>query len=160
MKKLSVHLDTSVLGGCFESEFAPWSLGLMADFESGRFVPVVSEVLEAETVRAPAEVRDLYRQLVALAARVLTVGDEELSLFDAYAAHNILSNKYRDDMLHIAVASVASVDALVSWNFKHIVRFDKIRSFNAVNLEQGYKPVQIHSPREVTTYGTDRNRRG
>jgi hypothetical protein len=42
---------------------------------------------------------------------------------------------------------------LVSWNFKHIVRFDKIRLFNAVNLEYGYKPLQIFSPREVTTYG-------
>ena len=43
---------------------------------------------------------------------------------------------------------------LVSWNFKHIVRFDKIRLFNAVDLEHGYKPVQIFSPREVTIHGT------
>jgi hypothetical protein len=27
--------------------------------------------------------------------------------------------------------------------------------FNAVNLEQGYKPLSIRSPREVTTYGRD-----
>ena len=40
---------------------------------------------------------------------------------------------------------------LVSWNFKHIVRFDKIRLFNAVNQEQGYKSIEIYSPREVTT---------
>jgi len=41
------------------------------------------------------------------------------------------------------------------WNFKHIVRFDKIRLFNAVNIEFGYKPLQIFSPREVTTYGRE-----
>lgn len=29
-------------------------------------------------------------------------------------------------------------------------RFDKIRMFNSVNLEQGYKPLTIYSPREVT----------
>lgn len=58
-------------------------------------------------------------------------------------------------MLHIALATVADVDLLVSWNFKHIVRFDKIRLFNAVNLEQGYKPLAIHSPREVTTHETN-----
>ncbi len=58
-------------------------------------------------------------------------------------------------MLHIALATVAEVDLLVSWNFKHIVRFDKIRLFNAANLEQGYKPLVIHSPREVTTYGRE-----
>lgn len=40
---------------------------------------------------------------------------------------------------------------MVSWNFRHIVRFDKIRQFNAVNLEAGYKAIAIHSPREVAT---------
>lgn len=60
---------------------------------------------------------------------------------------------FYDDGLHIALATVAEADVLVCWNFKHIVRFDKIRLFNAVNLEYGYKPLQIYSPREVTTYG-------
>lgn len=35
------------------------------------------------------------------------------------------------------------------------VRLDKIRLFNAVNAEQGYRTVAIHSPREVTTHGRD-----
>ena len=55
-------------------------------------------------------------------------------------------------MLHIALATIADVDVLVSWNFRHIVRLDKIRLFNAVNIEQGYKPVSIYSPREVISY--------
>ena len=50
---------------------------------------------------------------------------------------------------------VADVDVLVSWNFRHIVRLDKIRLFNAVNIEQGYKPVSIYSPREVISYGQE-----
>ena len=33
--------------------------------------------------------------------------------------------------------------------------FDKIRLFNAVNIEFGYKPLQIFSPREVATYGRE-----
>ena len=31
----------------------------------------------------------------------------------------------------------------------------RIRLFNAVNIEFGYKPLQIFSPREVTTYGQE-----
>ena len=58
-------------------------------------------------------------------------------------------------MLHIALATIAEVDVLVSWNFKHIVRLDRIRLFNAVHLETGYKPIAIYSPREVTTHGED-----
>jgi hypothetical protein len=63
--------------------------------------------------------------------------------------------EHRNDLLHIALATIAGADIVVSWNFRHIVRFDKIRQFNAVNLEAGYKPIAIHSPREVTTYGTE-----
>ena len=32
------------------------------------------------------------------------------------------------------------------------MRFDKIRQFNAVNREAGYKEIEIYSPREVTRY--------
>jgi len=58
-------------------------------------------------------------------------------------------------MLHIAIATVADVDVLVSWNFKHIVRLDKILLFNGISLELGYRPVGIYSPREVATYGRE-----
>ena len=58
-------------------------------------------------------------------------------------------------MLHIAIAAVAEVDVVVSWNFRHIVRLDKIRLFNGVNLECGYKPLTIYSPREVATHGKE-----
>ncbi len=82
----------------------------------------------------------------------MVVNDESLSLLDAYKNHKILSEKFLEDMLHIALATIAEVDVLVSWNFKHIVRLEKIRLFNAVNLEQGYKPLNIFSPREVISY--------
>ena len=58
-------------------------------------------------------------------------------------------------MLHIAIASIANADVLVSWNFRHIVRLDKIRLFNVVNLEQGYGELRIYSPWEVMSYGND-----
>lgn len=52
----------------------------------------------------------------------------------------------------MAMASFAKIDVLVSWNFKHIVRFDKIRAFNAVNMLQGYGQIDIRSPLEVLHY--------
>jgi hypothetical protein len=55
-------------------------------------------------------------------------------------------------MRHIAVATIAAVDSLVSWNFKHIVRLEKIRLFNAVNVQLGYQGLNILSPREVATH--------
>lgn len=60
-------------------------------------------------------------------------------------------------ILHIALATVNKVDLVVSWNFKHIVHYDKIRKFNSVNIELGYKPIEIYSPREVTINERDKS---
>jgi hypothetical protein len=48
MKILRIYVDTSVIGGCFDAEFALWSNGLMQDFRLGTFRPVLSEVIAAE----------------------------------------------------------------------------------------------------------------
>ena len=100
-------------------------------------------------------VKQLFFELKGLAAPPLTTTPEALDLSARYAAHGIVPPRFRNDMLHIALATVADADILVSWNFKHIVRFDKIRAFNAVNLEAGYKTLAIHSPREVATYESE-----
>jgi hypothetical protein len=62
---------------------------------------------------------------------------------------NIVSKNYYSDALHIAVATVIGVDVLVSWNFKHIVNLNKIKLFNAANLEEGYSTLEIRTPLEV-----------
>ncbi len=155
MKIQRIYVDTSVIGGCFDSEFAKWSKGLTEDFRLGSFKPLLSEIISAEIENAPEEVQKLYGELLALNPEILSIDDETADLADAYQERNILTPKYYDDGLHIAVATVAEADMPVSWNFRHIVRAEKIRLFNAVNLEKGYKPIQIYSPREVTVYGAD-----
>jgi hypothetical protein len=101
---------------------------------------------------APESVRDLHQELLTLAERVLPITEEALSLVAAYTARKILPARYEADMRHIALATIAEVDSLVSWNFRHVVRLEKIRLFNDVNVQLGYKPLSILSPREVTTY--------
>jgi hypothetical protein len=50
---------------------------------------------------------------------------------------------------HIPFATVARVDVLVSWNFKHIVNLKRIHAYNAVNLKRGYPLLEIRIPREA-----------
>lgn len=152
MKVPRVYIDTSVLGGCFDDEFALWSNGLMRDIRRGLFIPVLSEIVTVEVANAPVNVQTLYAELVSGSAEVLTVNRSALELAEAYQQRGILTPKFYNDGVHIALATVADVDLLVSWNFKHVVHYDKIRKFNAVNLEWGYKPLQIFSPREVVSY--------
>ena len=153
MRAQRIYIDTSVIGGCFDAEFSAWSLGLFKDFRLGTYRPVVSAIVAAEVAEAPERVREKYAELVGLGAEVLEVDEAVLLLADTYQQRKILTPKFYDDGLHIALATAAEVDVLVSWNFKHIVHYEKIRLFTAVNLELGYKPLQIYSPREVTHYG-------
>jgi predicted nucleic acid-binding protein len=122
------------------------------DIEHGLFQAATSTIVAAELFNAPAEVKEKYQELLSYTPEILEVEAETHSLVEAYIGHRILTEHYRNDMLHIALATVHGIDILVSWNFKHIVRFEKITKFNAVNLEYGHKQLAIHSPREVTTY--------
>jgi hypothetical protein len=108
-----------------------------------------------EVDRAPAAVREVHDELVRIGSEVLLVSSEAMELLAAYESRRILGSRFRNDMLHIAVATVADADVLVSWNFRHIVRLDRIRHFNSVNIELGYKQLAIYSPREVVPNDTD-----
>jgi len=147
-----IYVDTSVLGGCVDAEFSPWSNGLVEDFRRGVFRAVLSDVIAEEIGRAPATVQAVYQELLNLGAEVVSVSSDVLHLVAAYEARAILGPRFRNDLLHIALATVASVDVLVSWNFRHIVRLDRIQLFNEVNAAQGRAILTIYSPREVTTY--------
>lgn len=155
MKVQRIYIDTSVIGGCFDAEFAPWSNSLVEDFRKGIFKAVLSQVVAAEVADAPPQVQAIYEELFGLGSEIVNYSNEAGELATAYQQRGILTPKYFIDGLHIALATVAEVDLLVSWNFKHIVHFDKIRLFSSVNLSLGYKPLQIFSPREVTSYEQD-----
>ena len=103
----------------------------------------------AEVEQAPEPVKQIHAELIEAGAELLPVSPEAMDLLDKYLAKGILGPKFQNDMLHIALATITDADVLVSWNFRHIVRLDKIRLFNAVNIECGYKPLTICSPREV-----------
>lgn len=153
MRIQKVYVDTSVIGGCFDPEFKTWSCALFQDFKKRNFIPVVSEITAAEIEDAPLSVRKQYQTLLDFDCVVLSVDEYVIELAEVYQKRKILTPKYFDDGLHIAIATINKIDILVSWNFKHIVHYDKIRLFNAVNLEIGYKPIEIYSPMEVATYG-------
>ena len=68
---------------------------------------------------------------------------------DAYVGAQVVGPSSRNDAHHVALATLARADLIVSWNFKHIVHIDRIRRFNAVNLMEGHPTIEIRSPREV-----------
>ena len=145
---IRTYADTSVYGGPYDEEFAEASRQFFAQVRAGRFSLVVLAVVEDELEEAPPEVWSIY-ETVLPEATVAEITEEVLDLQQAYPDAHILTPTWEDDALHIAVATVQGCDLIVSWNFQHIVHFQKIPQYNAVNALQGYDSIAIHSPREV-----------
>lgn len=148
-RTLRIYADTSVFGGCFDEEFAVASQRLFEEIQAGRFVLVVSPTTLRELDTAPTQVSDVLTALPAGCIESLPPSDEVAQLRDAYLAAGIVGAGSALDAEHIASASVADVDLIVSWNFKHIVHFEKVRGYHAINLLRGYSQIPIHSPIEV-----------
>lgn len=102
-------------------------------------------VVEQEIAGAPLRVRELMRTTFADAA-LLPLSQEADELGTAYLAQKVVPPDYEDDAYHVAVCTVARLDFLVSWNFKHLANARRESGFNAVNLLQGYPPVRIVAP--------------
>jgi hypothetical protein len=96
------------------------------------------------------EVQDLLLAMLKWGnAERIEVTEEALALQQAYMNAGIVVQKYADDALHVAHATIARADVIVSWNFKHLVNPAKIRSFNGINLANGYGMMIILSPETV-----------
>lgn len=149
MKKQRAYLDSSVVGGCHDSEFRAASTQLLDMAKDGQFLLLVSELLVTELEGAPAQVRRTLVELPPECVEKVAISGEAFDLRQAYLAAGVVGSAHANDALHVALATVARADLVVSWNFKHIVHLDKIRGFNAVNLREGYLPIEIRSPLEV-----------
>jgi hypothetical protein len=110
---------------------------------------IVSDLLAEEVMRAPDDVKNVFNDLPDDGIEPFARSNETERLRDLYIAAGVVTEKSLNDAHHVAIASVARADLIVSWNFKHIVHFDKIRGFHSVNLREGYPCVDIRSPKEV-----------
>ncbi|MFH0939895.1 MAG: type II toxin-antitoxin system VapC family toxin [Planctomycetota bacterium] len=148
---MRVYADTSVFGGVYDEEFKQPSLIFFEQVRTGQFALVTSAVVQVEITLAPLAVRRFFEELLGF-AEVAEITENSLELRDAYLQAKIVSPRYSDDALHVAVATVTGCSLIVSWNFQHIVHFQKIPLYNAVNTLRGYQPITIFSPQEVIKY--------
>lgn len=149
MRRQRIYVDTSVVGGCLDTEFAGESLALFEMARNNFVIIVVSDIVLDELDKAPREVQAVLANIPRHAYEVVESSFESETLRDSYLEANVVGMSARNDAHHVAIASVERVDMIVSWNFKHIVHLDKIRGFNAINLQQGYPLVEIRTPREI-----------
>ena len=101
---------------------------------------------------APEKVKKLVTGLRVENTEFLDTNDEAVELATQYIAEKVVGQTSFADCLHIALATINRADYLISWNFKHIVNVQRIRGYNSINIKNGYKELEIRSPRDFMTY--------
>ena len=149
MHKQRIYIDTSVFGGYFDEQFSKWSIKLFDEFIDGKKIAVISDVGLEELREAPENVMDILDKIPTDFINIVYSNEESQFLANEYIINKAIPPKSSDDALHIAIATISNVDLLVSWNFKHIVNYNRIIKYNAINLMNGYKTLEIRNPMEV-----------
>jgi len=150
--KPRIYIDTSVVGGFFDEEFEYDTKKFFDRIFRKDFFVYFSEISEAEISLAPEYVKELKNRIPKDCYRFIGLDDDSRYLAQVYVNEKILGPSSYNDAYHIALATVNRLDVLISWNFKHIVNFDKIKLFNSVNMRLGYPIIDIRSPLEFIDY--------
>ena len=143
-----IYIDTSVIGGFYDDEFEEHTRLLFDRIQNKDFDIYFSEVNETELILAPQEVQDVKLLIPTDCYKYLELNDEAKQLAETYISEKALGKASLNDAYLIAIASVNRLDCLVSWNFKHIVNYDKIKLFNSINMKLGYPLIDIRTPLE------------
>jgi len=149
MRSIRVDVDTSVFGGTEDAEFSDVSRRFFSEVLAGRYIVLISRLVLDELAAAPAAVGRIVEDLPHGRTESVETTEEMEDLADAYIEAGVVIGNYRADALRAATATVACASLILSWNYKHIVNFQRIQRFNAVNLANGYGLVDIRSPLEL-----------
>ena len=155
VSSLYLYLDTSVIGGYFDKEWMADTRELWAQAQAGKWRLLTSIVTERELENAPENIRQLFRDTFQDASELLMATEEAEDLAEEYLRAGVVSPKFADDALHVAVCSTHRIPYLVSWNFRHLVNVRREAGFNAVNLLQGYPSLSIVNAKELIYADSD-----
>ena len=151
MKKESIYLDTSISSAYFDSRIKERQEATIRFWKEilPHYIVYISELVveELENIKDEKLKNDLMNLIRPF--EILKVNPEVEELAREYIKNKLLPEKYINDALHIAIGSCNSISYIVSWNFEHIVKVKTRRIVNLVNTLQGYKEIEIISPKEL-----------
>jgi hypothetical protein len=77
-----VYIDTSVVGGNFDNEFSDDTIPFFDSVREGKITLIVSDLLEAELLRAPDFVGELLESLPEFGQERVKLSEEAIILAD------------------------------------------------------------------------------
>jgi len=145
-----LYLDTSV-PSVYHDNRQPERQEMTKEFwnKLDDFDVYISDIVKKEVEKVEDE--QLKQKLLKLIEnyKILKLSEEAKKLGQEYIRNEIIPEKAEADAYHIAIATVNQMDFLVTWNFRHMVKVKTKRMVNLVNLQNGYKTIEIISPPEL-----------
>lgn len=159
MKKLNIYLDTSVINHLFADDAPEAKLLTIELFDkyikTKKYNTYISPIVLTEINQTENE--DKKVKLISV------IKDYDLRILDIetnkndiefiaqeYIEQGILPRKSLMDALHIAVCTYYQIDALISWNYKHMANINRERKVISWNIGEGYTHnMRICTPMEV-----------
>ena len=152
--KLKIYLDTSVPNFIFADD-APEKRDITKEFyravEKNIYEIYISELVLEEINDAPEPKKEQLADLIRrVAPALLEITEEAKELAGFYVERGIVPEKKMADAIHVAVAMIFDLDALVTWNYRHLANLRKSELFHGAGLEKRYfKKVELVTPMEV-----------
>lgn len=149
---MKLCLESSVFNFVF-AEDAPEKQKITKIFFGGKvsdFDLFISDLVINELEKTKEPKRSALLELITNHPfRTLATNEEASKLARIYVSEGIIPEKFLNDALHIAIASVNGIDTIVSWNLEHIVKVKTMIGVNKINLNRGYKQIFIVTPEEI-----------
>lgn len=155
MKRPQLYLETSVWNYYFADD-APEKKEITLRFfdkvRQGEYEIFISDIVIEEIGRADdSKKRSLLNIIAEYNPTRLIISEEVAELAQQYISEGALPASKIEDAMHAAVAAVFEVDALISWNLKHLANLKKMELINAINIKAGYfKRLELITPMEVS----------
>jgi predicted nucleic acid-binding protein len=155
MKRLQLYLETSVWNFYFADD-APEKKDITISFfekvKQGEYEIFISDTVISEIAKATKDKERLLLNLIEeYQPYRLAVNEQVIELAYKYISEGALPQNKIEDAVHAAAATVFEMDALISWNLKHLSNLKKMEMINGINLKESYtKRLQLITPMEVS----------
>jgi predicted nucleic acid-binding protein len=138
MKRLQLYLETSVWNFYFADD-APEKKDITISFfekvKQGEYEIFISDAVIVEIARATADKERLLLNLIKkYQPNRLMINEPIIELAYKYITEGALPSNKTEDAIHAATATFYELDALISWNLRHLSNLRKMEMINGINL--------------------------
>ncbi|MFW5857351.1 MAG: hypothetical protein ACOCX4_05680 [Planctomycetota bacterium] len=161
MRPLNLYIETSVFGFLWDDTERNASKReatetLFQQVEEGKLNGFVSEITGAELARIPdKDLREAFLERFTSLSPLSPPKQEDLErAANLLIAARIVPEGWTEDALHLATVLLSPMlDALVTWNYKHLANEGAKRLVRSLALREGYhEAFDIVTPPEAILY--------